>query len=112
MTAHRRLLRDLAEHDERSVRAVLASEPEVRGGLDRETFALVRLSALLATDAATDSLRWAVDQAATTGIDDAALAQVLVSTAPTAGAAQAVASAARLALALGVDVEIEGWDGT
>ena len=112
MTADRRLLRDLAEHDERSVRAVLASEPEVAGGLDRETFALVRLSALLATDAATDSVRWAVDQASTTGIDDAALAQVLVATAPATGVAQAVASAARLALALGVDVEIEGWDGT
>jgi alkylhydroperoxidase/carboxymuconolactone decarboxylase family protein YurZ len=112
MTADRRLLRHLAEHDERSVSAVLASAPEVRGGLDRETFALVRLSALLATDAPTDSLRWAVDAAATAGIDDAALAQVLVSTAPTAGAAQAVAGAARLALAMGVDVEIEGWDGT
>ncbi len=112
MTAGRRLLRDLAEHDERSVRAVLASEPELRGGLDRETFALVQLSALLATDAATDSLRWAVDRAATSGVDDAALAQVLIVTAPAAGAAQAVASAARLALALGVDVDIEGWDGT
>ena len=112
MTAHRRLLRELAAQDDRSVRAVLSSEPEVRGGLDRATFALVQLSALLATDATTDSLRWAVDRAATSGIDDAALAQVLVATAPAAGAAQAVASAARLALALGVDVEIEGWDGT
>jgi alkylhydroperoxidase/carboxymuconolactone decarboxylase family protein YurZ len=111
MLADRRLLRDLADQDERCMHAVLCSEPEVCGGLDRETFALVRLSALLATDAPTDSLRWAVDEAATTGIDDAALAQVLVSTAPAAGAAQAVASAARLALALGVDVEIEGWDG-
>lgn len=112
MTADRRLLRDLAEHDERSMRAVLTSEPELRGGLDRETFALVQLSALLATDAATDSLRWAVDRAATSGVTDAALAQVLIVTAPAAGAAQAVASAARLALALGVDVDIEGWDGT
>ncbi len=112
MTADRRLLRDLAEHDERSVRAVLTSEPQLRGGLDRETFALVQLSALLATDAPTDSLRWAVDRAATSGVNDAALAQVLIVTAPAAGAAQAVASAARLALALGVDVDIEGWDGT
>jgi alkylhydroperoxidase/carboxymuconolactone decarboxylase family protein YurZ len=111
MTADRRLLRRLAEHDERSVHAVLSSDPEVRSGLDRETFALVQLSALLATDAPTASLRWAVDRAAITGIDDAALAQVLMSTAPAAGSAQAVASAARLALALEVDVEIEGWDG-
>jgi alkylhydroperoxidase/carboxymuconolactone decarboxylase family protein YurZ len=108
----RRLLRDLAEHDERSVQSVLSFRPPAGGGLDRATFALVQLSALLATDAATDSLRWAVDRAAVTGIDDTAIAQVLVSTAPVAGAAQAVANAARLALALGVDVDIQGWDGT
>jgi alkylhydroperoxidase/carboxymuconolactone decarboxylase family protein YurZ len=111
MNAGKRLLRDLAAHDESSVQALLSSPPGVRSGLDRVTFELVQLSALLATDAATESLRWAVDRAITTGIDDAALAQVLVSTAPTAGAAQVVAGAARLALALGVDVEIEGWDG-
>jgi hypothetical protein len=112
MTADRRLLRDLAANDERSVSAVLSSDPGICGGLDRETFALVQLSALLATDANTDSLRWAVDRAATTGIGDAALTGVLVTTAPAAGAAQAVASAARLALALDVDVDIDGWDGT
>ena len=112
MTADRRLLRQLANHDERSVRAVLSSQPGLRGGLDRETFALVQLSALLATEATTDSLRWAVDRATGSGVDDAALAQVLLSTAPAAGAALAVANAARLALALDVDVEIEGWDGT
>lgn len=112
MNAGERLLRDLAADDERSVRAVLSSRPGCGAELDHETFLLVLLAALLATDATTDSLRWAVDRAATMGVDDGALAQVLVSTARAAGAAQAVASAARLALALGVDVEIEGWDGT
>ena len=112
MNASRRLLRDLAAHDEQCAQGVLSFAPEMSSGLDRRTFALVQLSALLALDAATDSVRWAVDRAATNGIGDSMLAEVLVSIAPAAGAARAVASAARLALALDVDVEVDGWDGT
>jgi hypothetical protein len=99
------LLRRLAASDEQSLRAVLSS---VRGGgtaLDRETRALVQLSALLAVGAATVSLRWAVDVASTAGVDDARLVRVLLAAAGVVGAAQTVSNAPRLALALGLDVE-------
>jgi hypothetical protein len=83
-----------------------------RCGLDRETRALVQLSALVAGDAGTTSLRWAADVAAAAGADDAALIRVLTSAGSAAGAAQTVKSAPRLALALDLDIEVEGWDGT
>ena len=73
---------------------------------------LVRLAALLALGAPTTSLRWAVELATTAGADDDAVVAVLLRTAPVAGAAEVVAAASRLALALGFDVELPGWDGS
>jgi alkylhydroperoxidase/carboxymuconolactone decarboxylase family protein YurZ len=105
------LLGHVAACDVQYLRAALSNDREQWGALDRVTRALVRLAALIATDAGTTSLRWAVDEAARAGADDAALVQVLVSAATAAGAAQAVLSAPRLALALDVDIELEGWDG-
>ncbi|MBV8952889.1 MAG: hypothetical protein JO179_02055 [Solirubrobacterales bacterium] len=105
-------LRQLADNDEHCVRAVLSSGSRPAEALDRETRALVQLSALLAVDAATPSLSWAVDTAAAYGADDVALAQVLLCAGAAAGAAQIVVSAARLAPALGVDLEVEGWNLT
>jgi 4-carboxymuconolactone decarboxylase len=102
------LLRRLAAGDERSVQAVLSAAPPHGAALDRGTRALVQLAALLAVDAGTPSLRWAVDVASAAGVDDASLVQVLLTAAAATGAAQAVTSAPRLALALGVDVEFEG----
>ena len=64
---------------------------------------LVRLAALLVLDASTDSLRWAVDLASSSGIDDDAVVAVLLAAGPAAGSAQLVASAPRLALALGLE---------
>jgi alkylhydroperoxidase/carboxymuconolactone decarboxylase family protein YurZ len=75
--------------------------------LDRRTRVLVRLAALIAVGACTESLRWAVELASSTGADDDALAAVLVMTASAAGSAQLVESAPRLALALGFDAAPE-----
>jgi alkylhydroperoxidase/carboxymuconolactone decarboxylase family protein YurZ len=111
MTAAEELLRQLAGGDA----ALLAVGPRRdadEATLDRVTRALVQLAALLSLDATTTSLRWAVESAAASGLDDAALIQVLLSAAPIAGAAQTVAAAPRLALALDMDVEVDGWDGT
>ena len=115
----RDLLRRLAASDERSLRTVLAPTPEFAPGhawitppLDRKTRVLVRLAALLAVGAPTTSVRWAVDQACCTGVDEDAMVGVLVAAAPAAGSAQVVSSAARLALALGFDLEVDGWDGS
>lgn len=104
----RDLLLRLAAGDEGSLRAVLRPtlEPQ-RGedaaagdGLDRQTRMLVRLGALLALDASTDSLRWAVELAAAAGAGEDAVAAVLLATASATGSAQLVSNAARLAVAL------------
>lgn len=105
MNASRELLRRLAAHDEPALRAMLRSDPHPGGALDRLTRALVQLSALLAADAATPSLRLAAETAAMSGADDAALVHVLETTAATAGDAQASTSATRLAAALEMDLE-------
>jgi alkylhydroperoxidase/carboxymuconolactone decarboxylase family protein YurZ len=75
----------------------------IHPALDRRTRVLVRLAALIAVGACTESLRWAVELASTTGADDDALAAVLIATGSAAGSAQLVESAPRLALALGFD---------
>jgi 4-carboxymuconolactone decarboxylase len=102
------LLRRLAASDERSLRAILSSARGTGTALDRETRALVQLSALLAVGAATVSLRWAVEVASTAGVDDARLVGVLLAVASAVGAAQTVSNAPRLALALGLDVAPDG----
>ena len=105
------LLRRLAASDEPSLRSVL--EPDCRSAhaLDRGARALVQLSALLATDAVTPSLRWAVDAAGAVGVDDIALTQVLVAIAPLTGTVQTALSAPRLALALDFDLDATSGSG-
>jgi alkylhydroperoxidase/carboxymuconolactone decarboxylase family protein YurZ len=106
----RTLLRRLAANDEGWVRAVLAPSP-ISGSpalpsllaLDRKTRLLVHLAALLVVDASAESLRWATDLACTNGADDCAIAAVLIAAGVAAGSAQLVASAGRLALALGLE---------
>jgi hypothetical protein len=101
------LLRRLASHDEPLLRAALRLMPgrdlDHLCALDRRTRLLVRLGALLAVDAATSSLRWAVELASTSGAGDDALAAVLLSAGGPAGSAQLVASASRLVEALDLE---------
>jgi len=108
----RDLLRRLAGHDEGSLRAVLAPTPEFRDSwtgprLDRHTRVLVRLAALLVVGASTESLCWAVELAAASGADDETIAAVLVAGGSASGSAQLVASAAALAVALGLEPVLE-----
>lgn len=100
------LLRRLAASDERSLRCVLEPGCRSGGALDRGARALVQLSALLAADAVTPSLRWAVDAACAVGVDDIVVAQVLLAIAPLTGTVQTAVSAPRLALALDVDLDM------
>lgn len=109
------MLRRLAASDEAFLDAAFG--PDGRGtdaagiNLDRSTRVLVELAALLAADAPTISVRWAAERAAAEGADDAELVGVLLTAGAAAGEAQMVTSAPRLALALDVDLEVEGWDG-
>ena len=75
------------------------------------TASLVHLAALLATGGCTTSLRWAVDMALQAGARHEEIIDVLTTVAATVGSAQVVAAAPRLALAIGYDIEVEGWDG-
>lgn len=113
------LLRGLAAADETVLRSVLdVSRRQLRNprrcsdrALPAETFALVHLAALLAAGGSTTSLRWAVELALQSGAEDDEIVDVLVTVAATVGSARVVAEAPRLALAIGYDIEIEGWDG-
>jgi alkylhydroperoxidase/carboxymuconolactone decarboxylase family protein YurZ len=114
------LLRRLTVNDERSLRSVLAGGPgspdgggpDARGALDPRMRTLVRLAALLAADASTTSLRWAVESAWGAGADDEEIVGVLLTVAEAVGFARVVSAAPRLALAIGYDIEAVGWDGS
>lgn len=113
------LLRGLASGEESLVRSVLNVPPgRVRSGqagpdraLPRTTIALVYLAALLAAGGSTTSLRWAVELALDAGAEDEQMVEVLATVAAIVGSARVVAAAPRLALAIGYDIEIDGWDG-
>jgi 4-carboxymuconolactone decarboxylase len=118
-TEPEQLLRGLAAGDETLLRSVLAVPPVQTGarrpssgpGLPAATSALVHLAALLAGGGSTTSLRWAVELALRSGAHDDEIVEVLVIMAAVVGSARVVAAAPRLALAIGYDIEVEGWDG-
>lgn len=116
MTEIRDTLVRLAAGDPQVVRVglSLAREGATHGSgwhLDPRTQVLAQLAALFALDANTTSVRWAADRALAVGVRDQALVRVLLTTEAVAGNAQTVVTAARLGLALDLDIEIEGWDG-
>jgi 4-carboxymuconolactone decarboxylase len=99
------LLRRLALNDEKSVGMVLTggsgqgSEAILKPKVDL----LVRLGALVAVGAATTSLRRTVELALAAGATEAEIVGVLVAVAPTVGLARVVATAPKLATAIGYD---------
>jgi 4-carboxymuconolactone decarboxylase len=104
-----RLLRRLAFNDEESVELVLVKgrEADPHAALKPKVDLLVRLGALLALGAATASLRATVRQALDAGATEAEVVGVLIAVAPAVGLARVVATAPRLALAIGYDIEAE-----
>lgn len=102
-----RLLRRLALNDEELVGSVLVGEPDGahRAALDPKIEGFVELAALLALGGATTSLRAAVQRAVGAGASASEIVEVLVAIGPVVGFARVVSSAARLATALGYDLE-------
>lgn len=102
-----RLLRLLSINDEASIDRILAGaeERELSHALGHKVNLLVRLGALLALGATTTSLRATVQQAVDAGATEAEITDVLVTVAPAVGLARVVASAPRLATALGYDID-------
>jgi 4-carboxymuconolactone decarboxylase len=101
------LLRRVALNDEKVIGMVLTRQlgADRPAELSSKADALVRLGALLAVGAATPSLREAVGQASATGATTSEVVGVLISVGPTIGIAGLVASAPRLAMAIGYDLE-------
>src|SRR5690348_8133757 len=79
------LLRSLSESEDESLQRVLALRPDAGDGGECEIAltprirTLVRLAALVAGDASTTSLRWAVELAWSTGAVDEEIVGVLLS---------------------------------
>lgn len=101
------LLRRLAFNDEKALSMVLARRPGTTGetNLSPKVELLVQLAALLAVGAAAPSLREAADQASAEGATPGEIVGVLVAVGPAVGVASLVASAPRLAMAIGYDLE-------
>ena len=118
-TSNEEFLRGLAAGEESVLRSALAASPTsarlprlaVPRALPRTTVALVHLAGLLAAGGSTTSLRWAVELALDAGASDQEIVEVLETVAAAVGAARVVAAAPRLALAIGYDIEVDGWDG-
>jgi 4-carboxymuconolactone decarboxylase len=101
------LLRRLALNDERVLTMVLTRRvgSDQPTDLDPKIELLVGLAALLAVGATTPSLREAVEQATAAGATNDEIVGVLVGLGPTIGLAGLVASARKLAMAIGYDLE-------
>jgi 4-carboxymuconolactone decarboxylase len=101
------LLRRLTDSEDESLQQVLALRPNPATSGDALTpriRTLVRLAALVAGDASTTSLRWAVELAWSAGAPDEEIVGVLLSIGPEVGLPRIVDGAPRLAAAIGYDV--------
>ena len=102
------LLRRLTDSEDESLQQVLALRPNpaTDGGvaLTPRIRTLVRLAALVAGDASTTSLRWAVELAWNAGAHDEEIVGVLLSIGREVGIPRVVDGAPRLAAAIGYDV--------
>jgi alkylhydroperoxidase/carboxymuconolactone decarboxylase family protein YurZ len=99
------LLRRLALNDEDTLGATLGTGLARGDGgvLDAKTSALVRLAALMASEAAASSYAWAVDTAVAAGATDDEVVDVLVTLAPIVGMARVNHAAPLVTIALGFD---------
>jgi hypothetical protein len=101
-------LRRLGDNEDESIQTVLALRPTVTGDADLaltpRVLTLVRLAALVAGDASTTSLRWAVELAWSAGAADEEIVGVLLSIGREIGLPRVVDGAPRLAAAIGYDV--------
>lgn len=104
-----RLLRRLAINDEESVGMVMTAGTRIAAdaALRPKVDGLVRLGALLALGAPTNSLRTAVDRTLDAGATEAEIVGVLIAVAPAVGLARVVTAAPRLAAAIGYDIETD-----
>jgi 4-carboxymuconolactone decarboxylase len=103
---HEAALKAIARREAVIERLIQVQESNIEAsGLDRATYALVKIAALITMDAAPASFVWQVNLAREAGVTPAEMTGVLVALAPTIGIARTVAAAPELALALGIEFE-------
>jgi alkylhydroperoxidase/carboxymuconolactone decarboxylase family protein YurZ len=101
------VLRRLAFNDVRTVDSVLAGSIDFTDDLELgdKTVSLLRVAALIASDAATSSYQWAVATALATGATENEIVAVLLRIAPIVGVARVASAARSLSGALGVELD-------
>ena len=114
MEHYQRTLAKLAIADDAYYDTLLARECAnvAESHLDGKTHALVRLGALVATDASSAGYMWTVETARRRGAPDDEIVGCLIAALPALGVAHIVSTTPKLALAMGYDVTsaLEGRD--
>jgi len=107
MAEYQERLRCLALNDEAFVRSVLGMGQDTveASRLDRKTHALVRLAALVATDASPSAYNCRAEIALAAGASFDEIVGILIAVAPEVGLGRVVSAAPDLGLALGYDVD-------
>lgn len=98
-------LRRLAIHDNTLVGSLTAEDTPRVSAIDGRTTALVRVAATIALDATNASFQHAVAFALDAGATQDEIVATLEAVTPVTGTSRVVASASKIALALGYDVE-------
>jgi 4-carboxymuconolactone decarboxylase len=103
---HEETLRKLAIRDDAYVDAVMVDQGANRAAscLERKTYALVQLGALVAVDAAPPSYLEIIETAREGGATNDEIVGTLIAAMPAVGVARVVSAAPKLGLAVGYDV--------
>ncbi len=108
MKDHEEILRKLSICDCGLVDTLVADEQArlAVSTLDARTYALARLAALVAIDAAPPSYLDVIESAREAGAEDDEIVGALIAAIPAVGMSRVVSAAPKLALALGFDVSL------
>lgn len=104
-------LRQLSIDDDRDTDAARPHDDRAPDDLDAKTRSLVRLGALVAGSAPSPSIRKEVDAAVSAGASSYEIVGVLDAIAPIVGRPRVVTAAPRVAIALGVDLDLLSDEG-
>ena len=106
MDDYKECLRRLAVRDDALIAAVLANEPSrEESGLDARSHALVRVGATVAVEAGQPCYQHVVERALAAGATPDQIVGTLLAVMSLTGVPRAIASASKLGLALGYDVD-------
>ena len=105
------LLRRLALNDDATVESALQMPlpDDCAQVLDPKIAALVRLASLIALQSSPSSYGWGVDAAFGTGATEDEIVGVMIAVAPVVGVARLNQASAKLARALGYDLDMPDW---